>query len=304
MHKEGIEFYERIGFFQTNRGTLIAPSSDNIPYSNDRGDTWVEAPYPVTGARSFRRCFDFVQLPTERILAACIGGVAYSDDEGHTWQTSELWKETYYPYTAEDVEVLPNGLALVLADGPDFPSNNIYSSDDGVVWEPRGLILDPEGNDHWPILLQASTGDVFGVTTYWNRTDVFRMADEGATWTWLDQSLELPESFRVESPVMGPDDRIYIVITYSGPSSGFPPEAGLYRTPDPVAVAVEPGATSPSATPLVVFPNPASDRIAIRGANIDEPVVLYDMVGRAVSCTVIPAAIDVSALPMGFTSFG
>ena len=73
----------------------------------------------------------------------------------------------------------------------------------------------------------------------------------------------------------------------------------MYRTPEPVAVAVEPGATSPSSTLFAVFPNPASDRITIRGANIGEPVVLYDMVGRAVYSALIPAVIDVSELPMG-----
>lgn len=57
VYPDGTPFYERIPFFQTNSGMLLIPTGDVIPYSNDRGETWIEAPYPGTGGRIFQAMF-------------------------------------------------------------------------------------------------------------------------------------------------------------------------------------------------------------------------------------------------------
>ena len=279
VHDEGQALYERIPFFETSTGLLLAPAEGDIPYSIDRGLTWSVAPYPGTST-SFNRCFDFAELPSGRLLVSCIGGIAYSDDQGINWLPTDLWRDEYYPYTAIDLEIAENGEAISVAYGWDAQSN-VYASSDGYSWLPRGSIT-YGGQHRSAILLKSSSGEIYGVTVGWNDTHVYKMSQAGLQWEQLKESLPiLISNFRIRSPIIGPDDRIYFVVA-TNTGAAVVPEQGIYRSGVEVTSLEDRGDYEDIAS-LALWPNPADRVVTVHApsaSNENPEILVLDVLGR------------------------
>ena len=271
--------------------------STGVGYSHDRGATWNRADGLETSSL-FHVCEAFHEISsgpfTGRLLAGCIAGMAYSDDRGVNWSLSNLWVD--FTYAGRSIITTQNNRLFAHIGDPE-PGFGLWASDDdGVTWIRRGevpsqaiLIGVPGGPAPEGVFYAVGLGG-----------DFHRSLDAGQTWQDMGQIYNGPESFRISAAILGPDDRIYVASTGSGP--GPQPHWGVYRTTEPVIVANEPEAPQPSEATLRVYPNPATDRITVEVNRLDEDVVLYDLLGRAVRRARLvsgSASVDVSSLAAG-----
>ena len=77
--------------------------------------------------------------------------------------------------------------------------------------------------------------------------------------------------------LVGPDGLLYIAVSRAGPE-----DAWVYRTTEPVVVANEPEVPAPTTQRLIVYPNPATDRLTVEAEMLGGAVLLYDLLGRLV----------------------
>ena len=133
-----------------------------------------------------------------------------------------------------------------------------------------------------------------------DKLSLHRSEDGGASWSIVG---ELPAEvngggIRTNDMLIGSDNHLYIAVGRTGPEREW-----VYRTTEPVVVANEPHAPpAPTAERLVVYPNPASDRITVEASGAGQEAVLYDLLGRAVRRARMvagKAVLDVSRLPAG-----
>lgn len=240
-------------------------------YSADRGATWALGVFEVPELW-LRECYAFAAFPAGhpyagRLLAGCLGGMAYSDDGGALWHYSDLWQT--FAQEASAVVVGPDGTAYAIAFEAGVPDIAVYASADGVAWERRGTLL----NLGELVMLDEPGGDyaLVAVTAREAPSDpgVYGSTDEGWTWSLLGR-VPLED---VDDALLGPEGRLYA-------TGADTEEQWVYRTTVPLVVANEPDELPAEAHALRVWPNPASRVFQIE-AEASE-AVFYDVLGREV----------------------
>ena len=302
---EGGVFYET-ALSGPHSGLLLTGVRDSSGsgYSLDRGMTWQRSTF-AEPSMSNRECYTFLEMPTGhpnegRMMAGCLGGLAYSDDGGRVWNYANAWWT--FQTQGTSLTLGPDGTAYAISgDGPGPGGMFLWASTDGVTWEQRAplpgvgfLVALPE---------PAPIGSLIAIPEFEDEgPGVYGSTDGGFTF-WLQGRVPEDEDIptgtrRASDALIGPDGLLYVAATRSGSEDEW-----VYRTTDPVVVASEPEAPPVHMEEnLVVYPNPASDRIAIETAGLGEQVVLYDLLGRVVSRARLSsgkASLDVAALPLG-----
>jgi len=180
-------------------------------------------------------------------------------------------------------------------DAQDPDAQLYISDDDGLTWSTVNEFP-------WSFFLAAIPSPPNGDGTMLAVTGadgiVFQSEDGGHTWGEIGQ---VPFKFAgrvVDDVELGPDGNLYVSVGLAGPDREW-----VYRTTEPVVVANEPEVPPPPVEErLVVYPNPATDRITVEASGPDGEVVLYDVLGRAVHRARLvagKAVLDTSRLPVG-----
>ena len=298
-----------------NAGVILCGANiggTGIAYSTDRGATFTEA--TITVSTNWRSTLHTaVEIPdgpaAGRLVAGVFNGVVVSEDGGQTWEPSSLFQDGRF--------VIQN---MVIGRHPATENRRIYASvtdvqdpdiqlyvsdDDGLTWSNPStmpfaylFVFVPGGGG-------LIGGDALlavekGTSVEEDRITLWRSVDGGVTWTEAGNLPAEPMDDGISSSDMlvGPEGHLYVSVSRTGPEREW-----VYRTTEPVVVANEPEAPpSPVAERLVVYPNPATDRITVETNGLDEEVVLYDLLGRAVRRASLVAGktvLDTSALPAG-----
>ncbi len=174
----------------------------------------------------------------------------------------------------------------------------LWASSDGATWEQRASL--PGVGFLVSLPDPAPLGSLIAIPEFEDEgPGVYGSTDGGFTFSLqgrVPEDKDIPTGTRRASDaVVGPDGLLYVAATRSEPEDEW-----VYRTTEPVVVAGEPDAPpEPITEQLVVYPNPATDKISVEGVALGEEVVMYDVLGRAVLRTRTPADIDVSGLPPG-----
>lgn len=295
------------GLYQTPSGLLLTgmPTRDpGIAYSTDRGDTWLLPSFPDHNGFGG---FAFLVLPdghphAGRFLAAGIRGLAYSDDDGQSWQTSNIFQP--FRYIGDSFALTASGRVLSTTADATVPGEQLYGSDDGgETWTLLGSFVDPpKGFIGVPRLLSNSYSYALPDESVWvisGRGRVWRSMDSGDTWT-----LEgvVPDMLDIESvqnsTIVGPDGRIYAGVVRAGPAHGW-----MWRTVDSVLVGNESDPEfAEERNNLRVFPNPSTGTLTIEADMREQEAVVYDLRGREVMRMALPTGrteIATSSLPAG-----
>ncbi len=313
VHTEGGALFEA-SLESLNHGLILSGErggSTGIAYSTDRGGSFTSATFTVsTASTPFME--SAVEIPDSlprsgggpaagRLVAGVFGGVVISEDAGRTWSPSSLFQDARFWVQRVEIGTDPGTgdrrLYASLADAT-LPDVQFYvSDDDGLTWvnqpdmEDAFLFVYVPQDDGYLLAVERGTALEGDFLTVWQSDD------SGMTWAVVE---ELPAPVNgagvfSEDMLIGPDGHVYVAVSRAGSEREW-----VYRTTEPVVVAGEPEVLpEPTAVPLVVYPNPADDRITVQGVEPGEEVVLYDVLGRAVLRTRTPANIDVSALPPG-----
>ena len=221
------------------------------------------------------------------------------------------------------VVALPDGVGYAGAwgrldyDGVPSPARAWRSADGGATWTPDDTGLD--SREVYAFALHA------GRTLAGTDTGVFARDGDGR---WSPAGLETlaVRSFAIRSDTLiagttdglfyadaaawarygtGLDGRtVFTILPVEQPGQSYVAvgtDAGVYATRPLATVDAAP---APAAAPLVAFPNPARDRLSVRGGGSGADVVLVDLVGRRVAGPVRldatgDGSVDTRALPAG-----
>ncbi|MEM1042684.1 MAG: T9SS type A sorting domain-containing protein [Bacteroidota bacterium] len=225
-------------------------------------------------------------FPAGRIVATGFGGIAYSDDDGRSWQPTALYGGL--AYAAWSSARIPAGpyagrlLVVVERGQPGGEPTGLYASPDGAAWSRIGDI--PGGGARGAELLAVPDGAVY---VYQSNTDgwpVWRSMDGGQSWAnlgpvWTEWPAEPREI------VVGPDGRLWAACSGGG-FAGF--DGGVFRTVLP-AVSAENGPAEtrkPVAELLPSYPNPSDGTVTlplVLGTAAEVRVTVFDVLGREVA---------------------
>jgi hypothetical protein len=250
-------------------------------------------------------------VPQGRIVATGFGGIAYSDDDGRSWQPTALygglaygaWSSTRIAHGAYAGRLL----AVVERGAPGGSPTGLYQSTDGITWV---RLSDIPGEAAFGVrLLAAPDGVVYAYEGRIEAQPLWRSVDGGASWVNLGPVwTEWPAL--VEDVAVGPEGRLWAACSGGG-FSGY--DGGVFRTVDPVVrvsreeVPVLPG------KPLIewsLYPNPSAGASTVTltlAAATTVEVTVYDVLGRKVaslsegrlSAGMHRLSVDVSTLPAG-----
>lgn len=282
-----------------NAGVLLTGVRDSsgVGYSLDRGATWQRATFAVPEVFN-RECYAFLELPPGhsyegRLLAGCLGGLAYSDDSGRVWNYTNAWWT--FQTEGSSLAMGPDDTVYAISgDGPGPGGFFVWASADGATWEQRAAL---PGKGFLVVLPNpAPVGSLIAVPVFESEgAGVYGSTDGGQSWSLLGRTPVDPTQDFVEDALLDPDGLLYIAISRAGPE-----DAWVYRTTEAVVVANEASVTEPTSESFVtVYPNPAANRISVQGIDPGTEITLYDMLGRAVLRSITPLSVDVSALPPG-----
>ncbi len=289
-----------------NDGVILvgALGATGISYSTDRGATFTEATVLASPFRE-SELHSAVEIPdgpaAGRLVAGAFNGILTSEDGGRTWAPSSLFQDFRYSTQRVVIGTHPGtGARRLYATVTDSQTTGpqLFTSDnDGLTCTNVPTMVDaylfvfvPEDSG---VLLAVEDGTALEG----DKLSIHRSDDGGSSWAIVG---ELPAEvnglgIHTNDMLLGPDDRLYVAAGRAGPE-----RAWVYRTTEPVLVATEPGPEPPGEeTGLRVYPNPATEKIAVERVALGEEIVLYDVLGRAVLRTRTPTDIDVSALPPG-----
>ena len=293
-----------------NHGIILSGThtpASGISYSTDRGASFTESTFTVsTGSTPFMEdAVEILDGPNSGwLVAGVFGGIVTSEDSGQTWEPSSLFQDARFWVQRVVIGTDPGTgnrrLYATLADAQQPDVQLYYSDDDGLTWTNVPDMVDaflfvfvPQGDGY---LLAVERG--YDIQT--ERIEVWRSVDGGQTWTDAGELPAVPNGGGIVSKDMliGPDNHIYVAVLRAGVVHEW-----VYRTTEPVVVANEPEVPPPPVEErLVVYPNPATDRLTVEANVLDEEVVLYDLLGRAVRRARLVAGkaeLDTSRLPAG-----
>ncbi len=276
-----------------NSGALLTQIGDSTGagYSHDRGATWHRSEGLATSSLN-HECESFEEIRSGpfagRLVAGCLAGMAYSDDRGVNWSLSNIWVD--FTYNGVSIITAQNGMLYARLEDPE-PGFGLWSSSDGATWTRVSTIPSAAqlvGVEGGP----APEGVFYAVGRFTG--EVHRSLDAGQTWEELTPVYSGPESVRANAVIVGPDDKLYVAVTSTGP--GPQPHDGVYRTTESVIVANEPDAP-PTSERLVVYPNPARNFLTVE-PDVEE-IEIVDVLGRVILRAKAAGRIDVSGLPAG-----
>lgn len=275
----------------TPGGALVSyfPSPGLGVCRTEDGEAWTCGPY-TPGDSGFPQVLASARpggpIPEDRMLANGQGGPAYSDDDGRTWQPSNLM-----------VSIQTFGDGLCVIDGGPLHGRalasvqnasgqfRIYESVDGATWVDVGPAPDAISPGRAYVYLTAVPGGL--VAAWGTESDVWLSGDGGRSWRHVwdsDGPLQSPD--RVTDVQAGPDGYLYASVN-SQQTQDAEERGGVYRSAEPVfIVADETAPVELSETWLSIRPNPAGDRaeVVLRlSAARQARVVVLDALGREVA---------------------
>ena len=294
-----------------NNGVILVGTfggGSGIAYSTDRGETFTDATFTVsTGSRPFMNtAVEIPDGPAEgRLVAGVFAGVVVSEDGGQTWEPSSLFQNARFWVHRVEMGTDPaTGNRRLYASVADAQSPDVqfyFSDDDGLTWTNVPGMVDAYLFVFVPGTPASLIAVERGYDVQTERIEVWRSEDGGQTWTDAGELPAVPNGNGIspEDMLIGPVGYLYVSVRRNGAEREW-----VYRTTEPVVpVANEPeAAPTPTAERLVVYPNPATDRITIEASRDAGEVVLYDLLGRAVRRARLvagKAVLDTSRLPAG-----
>ena len=294
-----------------NHGVILSGTfggGTGIAYSTDRGATFTESTFTVsTSSRPFMNtAVEILDGPAEgRLVAGVFAGVVISEDSGQTWEPSSLFQDARFWVQRVEIGTDPatgnRRLYATVADA-QFPDVQFYySDDDGLTWTNVPGMVDAFFFVFVPGTPSSLIAVERGYDVQTERIEVWRSVDGGQTWTDAGELPAVPgdDGLLSRDMLIGPDGHLYVSVLRTGPEREW-----VYRTTESVVeVANEPEAPPPpTAERLVVYPNPATDRITVEASGDAGSVVLYDLLGRAVRRARLvagKAVLDTARLPAG-----
>ncbi len=286
---EGGTFYET-ALAGPHSGLLLTGVRDSSGsgYSLDRGMTWQRSTF-AEPSTSNRECRAFLEMPVGhpfegRMMAGCLGGLAYSDDGGRVWNYTNAWWT--FQTDATSLTLGPDGTAYAVSgDGPGPLGYLVWASSDGVTWEQRAPLV---GSAYLVSLpYPAPLGSLIAITrSAEDVPGVYGSTDGGHTFTLLGR---IPDdstaggSLHANDMLLGPDGLLYVAAGRTGPTDEW-----VYRTTEPVVVASEPGVPEIPEVSLTlsVRPNPAVGQTQVEFEVTETTTVrmeVFDALGREVA---------------------
>ena len=290
---------------------LVGPGTPatGISYSTDRGASFTEATFTVsTSSRPFMNtAVEIPDGPAEgRLVAGVFAGVVISEDSGQTWEPSSLFQDARFWVQRVEIGTDPatgnRRLYATVADAQTPGVDPLYiSDDDGLTWTHVPGMPDAYLFVFVPGTPSSLIAVERGYDIQTERIEVWRSEDGGQTWTDAGELPAVPNGNGIhpDDLLIGPDGYLYVSVRRNGPEREW-----VYRTTEPVVpVANEPESPElPGAERLVVYPNPAADRITVEASQNAGNVVLYDLLGREVRRARLvagKAVLDTARLPAG-----
>ncbi len=278
---------------------LDGDPEDTVARSADDGVTWAAIDMaPSLGTRFLP--ITFAALPPSAaqaggvVVAGGNGGLAYSEDDGHSWRATNLLGT--FAFRASSVVRAPwggsapgRGTLYALVNDfvrPDLGA--VWESADGITWQRVGQL--PGTEDVGALLVAAGDSLLFAINLD-ERDDLqaYRSADRGRTWAGtgrIEAEAVVGNPVEMEDLVVGPEGRLWIGMDQGTGGAGL--TGGVFRTAEPVfAVSAEDGpALGKQDVELgVPYPNP-SDGTVVLPLVLDAPaevrVSVYDVLGRRV----------------------
>lgn len=296
-------------------GKIFAGGSNGIHCSSDGGATWVFAAQGLTNLS----VNDFVHID-DNLFAATADGVFMSTDEGALWSSQSngittplaqclmVKGTTLYAGTSDGVFVSTNYGNSWQSMGSGLPPFSfIYSivhfNSDLLITTGLGIYRLLNGSTQWELVSQGSfAADAYRLKVVDDKIFANRLApvvgydgvfvsfDGGTTWEGHSVGLTNNTVFEIER--LGND--VYAATLGSGcfkrAISEFQPL----------------GAGEVSDAGIVVYPNPAHDRLVVQvtAHQIGLPLAIYNVCGERVLETTITQAshttVDTSAWPSGY----
>ena len=314
------EVHDEVRFMlpiETPEGALLVGIKENYAVaarSTDDGLTWTDQGGPQIPSSGMSPLDLLVLPPTterpnSRIVATGYGGILVSDDDGQTWQSSDVHAEEPTFIAWGGVRIASGlyggdhgGELLAVVEGNGVGSLVIRSSD-GIAWE--AVAPFPGQTSFKSDLLAMPDGTVFLYEGFGDNNDrdgrtLWRTADGGNTWkavgpVWREWSA-VPTDL-----AFGPDGRLWASAEGASTSSK---RGGVFRTVEPVYVADDESPVEPGRElHLTVQPNPSRQHveIAVSGAARERrALVVVDGVGREVARAVGSSwRLDVSSWASG-----
>ena len=280
-------------------GRLLTGSGDTssgftgAAYSDDRGATWTPAIVPTEGyATAFATLPPSVGAPSGRLLFAGLAASAgaYSDDGGTSWTYGARPYEGFPQAHALTTVSYPEGIdggfgarALWLGYVSTQPHVRCWTSDDGgASWQDRGGLPQPDDGVGGSAAGVLNLGGASALAVL-GRGILYRTDDGGQTWVVVGRTPDITSSVSVQTATLGPDGRLYIGLSHTGPTSAW-----AYRTQEVLGIPVtgEPAPPAPEGLGVTMQPNPLGTRghVAVRLPEAtDLRVVLFDLMGRQIA---------------------
>ena len=212
---EGGAFYETT-IDGPNAGLLLSGVRDSsgVGYSLDRGASWQRATFTVP-EMSNRECYAFLEMPPDhpfegRLMAGCLGGLAYSDDGGRVWNYSNAWWT--FQTECRSLGLGPDGTAYAISgDGPGPGGFFVWASEDGATWEQRAPLT---GIGYLAVLPNPSPlGSLIAVSLFETEgAGVYGSTNGGQSFSLLGRTPVDPTQDFVEDALIGPDGLLYIAV--------------------------------------------------------------------------------------------
>jgi len=266
--------------------------TDTVTRSTDDGQTWEQIDmWPTLEGRILPLTFAALpaseELPGGRIVAGGNDAIVYSDDDGFSWEPTNIFAG--FRYRINSIVRAPWGLLYAAVN--DFAEGDIggvWESSDGAVWERVGRIPAPPDNGGAQIV---AFGDSVLCAINPGMTEdiqVYCSGDRGRTWAGtgeIDAEEAVGNPVRLRELVVGSEGRLWLGMTGMGPGT----EGGVFRTVESVfPVSAEPTPGKPAAEFVLspAYPNPSSGAVTVplvlpEAAEVR--VMVYDVLGRQVS---------------------
>lgn len=161
--------------FLRDRQRLVAIADGAAMYSDDYGETWLEANPPSR----FYRGLAYIEARGRLVAVAGSGAgfrVVTSDDGGETWVERATPADNFW----QDVIAIPGTNRLVAVANSGTGNRVMVSDDDGETWATRSNPVD----NAWVALAYADAlGLLIAVANTGSGNRIMTSADFGDTWT-------------------------------------------------------------------------------------------------------------------------